>query len=87
MGSNLSSKVDCNDIRLYRKYCKSRRRPAIKIDKSQIGIPTDFRVSDLVLYYNYLVTDLFCCHSIHTMLVNIHRNVYANRELIVRYRQ
>ncbi|KAK4519904.1 uncharacterized protein ATC70_010148 [Mucor velutinosus] len=43
MGSSIS-KVSCADMSMHKKYLKStHRRPTIKIDKSKIGIPTDFR--------------------------------------------
>ncbi|RCI02945.1 hypothetical protein CU098_010183 [Rhizopus stolonifer] len=43
MGSSIS-KVNCGDITIHKKYNRhSHRRPTIKIDKSQIGKPTDFR--------------------------------------------
>ncbi|GAN07031.1 hypothetical protein MAM1_0145c06521 [Mucor ambiguus] len=43
MGSSIS-KVSCGDMSMHKKYLKStHRRPTIRIDKSKIGIPTDFR--------------------------------------------
>ncbi|KAL9553119.1 hypothetical protein MBANPS3_003427 [Mucor bainieri] len=45
MGSSIS-KVSCGDMSIHKKYLKStQRRPTIRIDKSKIGIPTDFRAS------------------------------------------
>ncbi|OAD04300.1 hypothetical protein MUCCIDRAFT_108125 [Mucor lusitanicus CBS 277.49] len=46
MGSSIS-KVSCGDMSMHKKYLKStHRRPTIRIDKSKIGIPTDFRASN-----------------------------------------
>ncbi|KAI8636176.1 hypothetical protein BD408DRAFT_487069, partial [Parasitella parasitica] len=44
MGSSIS-KVSCGDITMHKKHLKSsvHRRPTVRIDKSKIGIPTDFR--------------------------------------------
>ncbi|CAO0799039.1 unnamed protein product [Mucor circinelloides] len=46
MGSSIS-KVSCGDMSMHKKYLKStNRRPTIRIDKSKIGVPTDFRASN-----------------------------------------
>jgi hypothetical protein len=47
MGSSIS-KVSCGDISIHHKKMQKsfRRQPTVRIDKTKIGIPTDFRVSE-----------------------------------------
>ena len=59
MGSSIS-KVSCGDITMHKKNLRStNRRPTIRIDKSKIGVPTDFRASMHNLYSMISYTNMF----------------------------
>lgn len=56
MGGSIS-KVSCSDISIHhKKHPKPFRRPHVKIDKTKIGVPTDFRVSKM---YKYPLVEIY----------------------------
>lgn len=70
MGSSLS-KVSCADISIHpKKTHKSFRRHAVRIDKTKIGVPTDFRASiihikskpriNTLLFFPYTLAYISC---------------------------
>lgn len=98
MGGSIS-KVSCSEMSYihHKKHKKSLRRHQVRIDKTKIGIPTDFRASTSILFLNFeYYPNLFphiSTYSIHTMSVRYTTkwfrklldtdNIFALQETIV----